>query len=183
MKLLTYEDYEVKIAPEALSLSVFRDIWERDKNKDKRMARMEISYIYLMEDPRSDYLAITDLKQRSSEIIKDEGLPKGWKPDEKIRAAQDFYKEKLPVQAKWLASEQVYINKLEELMLNINPGATNKEGRFINPLNQSTQLIETYNKAIKQYTETEKTIFADLQHEEKIRGTQEKGMFENLDDV
>ena len=180
MKLLIYENYEVTISPEAWSLSVFRALWDRDKTKDKSVAKLEMAYIYFMEDVCSDYQVYTDRNERSTNICKDEGFPKSWKPDKQVEAAIEFFRTKQPIQARWLESERIYINKLEKIMLDINPGATNNEGRFINPLNQSTQLIDTYNKAIKQYSDTEKAIFTEIHNEEKVRGSQEKADFENL---
>lgn len=183
MKVLTYENYEVTIAPEALQLTVFRDIWERDKSTDKRIARMELSYVFFMEDVRSDYLVITDLEQRSRDICKDMGFPAKWKADKKVKDAMEFYRGKQPIQAKWLESERLYIDKLEQTMRVLDPARIDEGGRLVNPLTQTTELVTKLNKAILDYTNTEKAVFSDMQKEEKIRGSQEKGMFENLDDV
>lgn len=183
MKVLTYENYEVTIAPEALQLTVFREIWERDKTKDKHIARMELSYIFFMEDVRSDYLVITDLNKRAENICKDMGFPAKWKADARVKDAMEFYRSKQPVQAKWLESERLYIDKLEQTMRILDPSRVDEGGRLVNPLNQTTELITRLNKAIIDYTNTEKAVFSDMQKEEKIRGSQEKGMFEDLDNV
>lgn len=183
MKVLTYENYEVTIAPEALQLTVFREIWERDKTKDKHIARMELSYIFFMEDVRSDYLVITDLKKRAENICKDMGFPPKWKADAKVKDAMEFYRSKQPVQAKWLESERLYIDKLEQTMRILDPSRVDEGGRLVNPLNQTTELITRLNKAIIDYTNTEKAVFSDMQKEEKIRGAEGKNIFENLDNV
>lgn len=183
MKVLTYENYEVTIAPEALQLSVFRTIWERDKSEDKHIARMELSYIFFMEDVRSDYLVITDIEQRSKDICKDMGFPAKWKADKKVKDAMKFYRSKLPIQAKWLESERLYIDKLEQTMRVLDPARVDNDGRLVNPLTQTTELVMKLNKAIIDYTNTEKAVFSDIQKDEKIRGSQEKGMYENLLEV
>lgn len=183
MKVLTYENYEVTIAPEALQLSVFRDIWERDKSEDKHIARMELSYIFFMEDVRSDYLVTIDQEQRSKDICKDMGFPAKWKADQKINEALEFYRSKQPIQAKWLESERLYIDKLEQTMRVLDPARIDEGGRLVNPLTQTTELVTKLNKAIIDYTNTEKAVFSEMQKEEKIRGSQEKAYFENLDNV
>jgi hypothetical protein len=180
MRVLTLDNYEVKIAPEALQLTMFRNIWERDKSKDKNMARMELAYVYFMEDVRSDYLEIADRDARSNAIQKEEGLPANWKPDKTVKEACEYYRSKQPEQTAWLESERVFIGKLQETMLNINPGAVDKEGKLINPLTQTAQLVTTFNKAIIDYTETQKKVFSDVTLNEKVRGSQDKADFEDL---
>lgn len=55
MRLLKFEGYKVTIAPEALALAPFKRLWNRDKTSNKNKAISEISFIYFMADPRSDY--------------------------------------------------------------------------------------------------------------------------------
>ena len=81
VRLFQYEGYKVSIAPEALMLQPFKKIWSRDKSKDKHKAMQELGYVYFMEDPRSDYQYLVDREMRSQEIIKGEGFPEGWHPD------------------------------------------------------------------------------------------------------
>jgi len=45
MKLFKYEGYEVKVAPEALTLKPFKKLWDRDKSKTKEKAFMELSFL------------------------------------------------------------------------------------------------------------------------------------------
>ena len=42
MKVFKYEGYEVRVAPEALTLKPFKKLWNRDKSKDKEKAMMEL---------------------------------------------------------------------------------------------------------------------------------------------
>ena len=68
MKLLRFEGYKVVIEPEILTLKPFKQIWTRDKSINKDRAISEISYIYFMADPRSDYQYITDENERKQAI-------------------------------------------------------------------------------------------------------------------
>ena len=91
MKLLKYEGFKVTISPEALALAPFKKIWNRDRSVNKDRAISEISYVYFISDPRSDYQYIVDEDERSKAIIEGEGLPSNWKPDKMIIEAIKFY--------------------------------------------------------------------------------------------
>ena len=78
MKLFKYDAYKITISEEALLLEPFKQIWNRDKSKDKTKALQELGYIYFMEDPRSDYQYLIDEQQRKESIKEGEGLPKKW---------------------------------------------------------------------------------------------------------
>ena len=46
MKLFKYEGFEVRVAPEALTLKPFKKIWDRDKGKSKERALSELAFLY-----------------------------------------------------------------------------------------------------------------------------------------
>ena len=46
IKLFRYEDYEVKIDPEAILLLPFKRIYDRDRSKNKATATLELGFIY-----------------------------------------------------------------------------------------------------------------------------------------
>ena len=74
MKLFKYDAYKITISEEALLLEPFKQIWNRDKSKDKTKALQELGYIYFMEDPRSDYQYLIDEQQRKESIKEGEGF-------------------------------------------------------------------------------------------------------------
>lgn len=55
MKLFKFEQYKVTISEEAFAMKPFKQIWNRDKSQSKDKAISELSYVYFMQDPRSDY--------------------------------------------------------------------------------------------------------------------------------
>ena len=54
IRLFKYEGYTISVEPEALLLSPFKAIWDRDTTQDKRVAMQELGFLYFMCDPRSD---------------------------------------------------------------------------------------------------------------------------------
>ena len=91
MKLFKYEGFEVRVAPEALTLKPFKKIWERDKSKNKEKAIEELSFLYFYCDPRSDYQYIIDSEDRLEAVKEGLGFPEDWKPDTVLKAAITFY--------------------------------------------------------------------------------------------
>lgn len=91
MKLFKYEGYEVRVAPEALTMKPFKKLWDRDKSKAKDRATQELAFLYFYCDPRSDYQYITDDEMRMDAVKKGIGFADGWKPDAMLNAAIAFY--------------------------------------------------------------------------------------------
>ena len=96
MRLLefTKETYEVTFSPELLTIEVFGKLVARDKTKGKEVALKEISFIYFFADIRSDYMYITNEKDRIAEIKNDLGLPTKWVVDKDLQSAIDLYKKR-----------------------------------------------------------------------------------------
>lgn len=73
MSLLTIDpvSYEVKIEAEAIQLAPFRALYKKDKTRDKRGFKNELSFIYFYSNAKSDYMYLTDLKERAGQIMRD----------------------------------------------------------------------------------------------------------------
>lgn len=94
MKLFNFKDLKVNIEPEALLLAPFATIWDRDKSEGKDVAMMEFSYVWFMQDLKSDFFSTTDKDERSTQVKKVLiNIPKGWKPDKKVKDAEEFYRK------------------------------------------------------------------------------------------
>jgi len=84
----------VDFSPQLLTIDIFKKIVNRDKSKDKDLAKKEISFVYFFSDIRSDYMYITNEFERKDEIVKDLNLPKSWRMDNLITEAVEFYKKR-----------------------------------------------------------------------------------------
>lgn len=116
MRLFKYEGYEVRVAPEALTLKPFKKIWERDKSKNKDRAIQELSFVYFYCDPRSDYQYIIDDEDRLEAVKNGEGFPKNWKPDEELNKAIDFYRTFDTSSAILLRAAQEGVDKVQKAL-------------------------------------------------------------------
>ena len=178
IKLFNLDNYEVTVEPEAIMLAPFKALWDRDKNKDKHIAKQELAYVFFMGDPRSDYQYIVDEEVRSSEIIKGLGMPTNWKVDKHVQRALKFYKGFKPISAGFLEDTRYFIDSFRK---ELRKRSEILEDMEIKDLKDITDLMQKIPKIIKELDEAEKALTRDIQAEAKARGSQQKGMFEDDD--
>lgn len=180
MKLFRYEGYKVVISEEAFGLKVFRQIWNRDRSVNKDKAIMELSYVYFMVDPRSDYQYIVDEDERSKAIIEGEGLPENWKPDKVVIEAMQFYSSIKSTSALLLEDTRVAIDKVRQFLKTVDLEALDEKGKPIYTINSITSTIKMIPQLIKDLDNAEKAIKADMQNTiGKVRGQKEKSLLED----
>ncbi len=177
MKLFRYEQYKVTISEEAFAMKPFKQIWNRDKSQSKDRAIAELSYIYFMQDPRSDYQYLVDEDERAKAIIEGEGLPPDWKPDKWVKEALKFYNQFKSTSALLLEDTRFMIDqyrkKLRNMALNGFEGLTVKELKDINAL------IKNIPGLVKDLDEAEKALSSEMRNQGKMRGQGEKTIFED----
>ena len=178
IKLFKYEGYKLNISEEALLLKPFKEIWQRDKSKSKDKAFQELGYIYFMSDPRSDYQYLVDEEERSKAIKEGEGIPSSWKPDKVVLDAITFYKSFKPTSALLLEDTRFAVDKLRKLLREILTKVDDK-GKPIYTLNTITATIKQIPSLVKDLDEAEKALSKELIESGKVRGSQEKSMYED----
>lgn len=180
MKLFKYEGYKITISEEALLLKPFKEIWQRDKSKNKDRALQELGYIYFMSDPRSDYQYLVDEEERSKSIKEGEGIPNSWNPDKVVLDAITFYKSFKPTSALLLEDTRFAVDKLRKLLREIDLTQTDDKGKPIYTLNTITATIKQIPSLVKDLDEAEKTLSKEIMESSKVRGSQEKSMYEDF---
>jgi hypothetical protein len=180
MKLFKYEAYKVTISEEAFALKPFKAIWNRDRSTSKDKAILELGFIYFMVDPRSDYQYIDDIEQRKKAIKEGEGLPEAWEPDKLVVEAMEFYSKFKPISSLLLEDTRFAINKLRALLREIDLDARDDKGKPIYTLNTITSTIKQIPSLVKDLDEAEKAIAKEISQSNKVRGAQEKSMYEDI---
>ena len=179
IKLFKYEGYKVVISEEALVLKPFKKIWDRDKSKDKNKALQELGFIYFFCDPRSDYQYIVDDTERAEAIIEGEGLSKKWVPDKTVKEAMEFYNSFKPTSALLLEDTKFAVEKLRNLLRDIDLTETDDKGKPIYTLNTITSTIKQIPGLVKDLDEAERTLNKEVINNSKMRGQGEKTIFED----
>lgn len=179
MKLLKYEGFKVTIAPEALALAPFKKLWNRDRSVNKDRAISEISYVYFMVDPRSDYQYLVDEDERSKAIIEGEGLPNGWKPDKLVIEAITFYKSLRSTSALLLEDTRAVIDNVRKTLREFSFDDMEDKDR-VNAIKSVASTIATIPKLIKDLDEAERAVTSEMQNTSgKVRGQKEKSLLED----
>lgn len=180
MRLLTYEGYNLTIDPMLLTLKPFKALWVRDKTDKKERAISEIAYIYFMEDPRSDYQYIVDREERERQIREGEGIKPSWKPDSTVQEAMKLYSSFKTPAALLLEDTRVAVDKLRQLLRNINLEEVDDKGKPIYTLNIVTSTIKQIPALVKDLDEAERALAKEIAQSDKVRGAQEKSIYEDM---
>ncbi len=180
MRLLTYEGYNLTIDPMLLTLKPFKAIWGRDKTEKKDRAIQEIAYVYFMEDPRSDYQYIVDREEREVQIREGEGIKPSWRPDGTVKEAQKLYASFKTPSALLLEDTRVAVDKLRQLLRDIDLNAVDDKGKPIYTLNTVTSTIKQIPALIRDLDEAERALAKELAQNDKVRGAQEKSIYEDM---
>jgi hypothetical protein len=176
MKLFRYENYEVRVAPEALMLKPFKKLWTRDKGKTKDKGLQELSFLYFYCDPRSDYQYITDDDNRMEAVKKGLGYPDDWKPDALIKEAIIFYRTFDSSSAILLRAAMEGVEKVQKLLKDLEPDDTKSLKEYLTTLKMVPEVASMIQEAEQKLKEENE--FGEA------AGAIEKGMFEDgLDEV
>lgn len=177
MRLLTYEGYNITIDPMLLTLKPFKAIWVRDKTDKKDRAIQEISYVYFMEDPRSDYQFIIDRDERDKKIREDSGIKTSWNPDGTVKEAMKLYSSFKTTSALLLEDTRAmvdgYRNKLRELTANMSD-------LEVKEIKDIGTIIKQIPALVKDLDEAERTLAKEIAQSDKVRGTAEKSIYEDM---
>lgn len=92
MRLIKVEDYQIKIADEALLVKQFRRLWNMDRTLNKEQFYKQMSMLFFSFNPASNYLYITDEKERMNEVMAQEGIT-DFKMTPEFKNAVEIYKK------------------------------------------------------------------------------------------
>lgn len=179
MKLFKYIDYKVEISPEALTLSPFRKIWQRDKSENKKRALSELGLIYFYCDPRSDYQYLVDKKARLEAIKVSESFAANWKPDKVVKEAIELYMSFVPTSALLLQSARIATNNLRNYITNLDLNATDEHKKPLYSLNSFVSALKQMPALVESISQAEKTVNSDMKDNSRMRGQGEKTILED----
>lgn len=177
MQLFKYEDFNVTIEPEALTLKPFKDVVK--SNKDRDMAINELAFIYFYSDSRSDYQYIKDKEARKEAIKEGLGLPKKWDISKTLQVAINFYESFKSESALLLEDMNMVIEKLRESLKDIDFKLLDDKGRPIYTLKDVTSTIKQIPELVSELKKIETVINSELVSSTKMRGNQEKTILDD----
>lgn len=180
MNLFEIVNNVVTFSPQALLIAPFKTIWDADKKKDKRIANLELAFIYYMADERSDYMHILDTDERIDNIKTDLDLPEKWNGQRKDLVRAIHYYEKLSetTSTKLLQSTRLVIQKISEFLDNINMNERDERSKKpIHDIAKITGAVEKIPKLVKAMNEIEKEVIKEKELKAQS-GNRTNSMFE-----
>ena len=182
MKLIEFDGLEFKLADEALLVRPIRELFQKDKSKKKEEFWKQISYLWFMCDPRSNYQYLVDEELRAKEVKIQEGLGEDWEPSELLKEAMDIYrKQTITTASLLLEGMRKGIENVRRFLAEVDLFAVDEKTQ--KPLYQ----VSTITSALKQVPElakalsdAEKSLAKDFATEDSARGNAQKAVGEDI---
>jgi len=182
MNGFTLRDGILTVDDNLWGLEKFKKILKRDKSRNKDLALKEMLFVYYYTDIKSDYLIISDLKERCNELKHDIDLPENWKLDDVIQEAIDFYERKsLTVIGKLYKDALTSIHEMSEYLKGTGTllRERSNNGGTVTTLPMITAAQEKLPKIMQNLKAAEKEVLKErVELEGKMKGKQAMGLFE-----
>jgi hypothetical protein len=176
MRLIKYEDYQIKLADEAFLIRPIRRLWHQDRSERKEQFWRQISYLYFTVSPASSYSYILDPEERAKAVIEQEGLPEDFKPSEQLLEAMKIYRQLTitPTQ-KLLESSLKAADTVSKFLSDPTIlEKTDDKGRPLYQISSVTAALKNVEGIVNSLQTLQKKVEQELEEESgKARGTQE----------
>ena len=172
MKLIEIENYDLKIAPEALLVKPIRKLWNQDRTKQKEAFYKQMSVLYFVYSPSSNYSYIIDEKERLKEVLEQEGIS-DFRPTSEFKEAVEIYKKLTrTASSELLADVKLTIDKVREVLKSIDFSSLEEKDK-VSALNTITTVVAKIPKLVKDLSDAEKAVAKEMEDNTKARGSQE----------
>lgn len=181
MRLLEFENYEVKLTPEALLIRPIRRLYNADRSKQKERFMQQMSYLFFMVDPRSTYAYIIEPEERAKQIRLQEGLPDDFKPSSDLEEAMRIYEQHTITSSKrLLESTRVAVDALSDELKKTKERLQERtdKGAAVYKTNDIIASLERVMKLVPQLQDLERKVDAEIRENTRARGM-ENSLFED----
>ena len=175
MKLLSFENYELQVAPEALLIRPIRRLYNQDRSERKEKFFQQLSYLWFMVSPQSSYSYILDYEERSKAIIEQEGLPEDFRPSEMLAEAMKIYKQLTVTPSQKLLNSSLKAADTVSKFLE-DPEILKKtdgNGRPMYKVGDVTKALKDVEGIVSSLQSLQKKVDSEISESGKARGTQE----------
>lgn len=180
MHIIEYNNYTIEPTQEALLIKPIRDLYNKDKSKNKEKFLQQMSVLYFYADPRSTYNYIVDDEERLKAIIEQEGLPEDFKITEDLdKALQEYKKHTITTSYLLLQDTKIAVDKVRQFLREVNLNETDDKGKPLYTINSITQAIKQIPQLSKDLLEAEKIVSKEIEEQGRARGGNNKTLFED----
>ncbi len=172
MKLISVENYELKIADEALLVKQFRRLWNMDRSASKEQFYKQMSLLFFCYSPSSNYAYIMDENERMKEVMEQEGISE-IKNNAEFKAAVEVYKKLVKTASSELLEDtRLIIDKMRQALKSIDFDSL-EDKDAVNAVKTVATVVGMIPKLVKDLTEAEKAVAKEAEESSKARGSQE----------
>lgn len=167
---------------ETLLIPPFKDIWERDKSKNKENALEEFCYIeFISSVKKSNPYRQYEEEKKEIEIRKDVITQKDWEPDELVKQGIDKLSEfqmKASTTYTYYQAAKVAAGKMKDFFLNVDLNERNE--KTFNPIYKPTDITKALNdteKVLTNLKSLERKVEEEIYEETKTKAGKEISFF------
>lgn len=178
MKLIRFENYEIKIADEALLVRPFRRLYNMDRSKGKEAFIKQMSVLFFVYSPTSNYSYIVDERERLKEVLEQEAITDFKQTPEFKEAVATYRKLSVTASSALLADTKIAVDKVREVLKDVDFSELEEKDK-VNALKTVTSVVAMIPKLVKDLAEAEKAVNKELEEQGNARGSQELTIFDN----
>ena len=155
-----------------MSIDAFSNLWNRDTSEDKSIARSELSLLFFMYNPTSEYQYETNTEKRLSLIKSHMGIPNDWVPDEEFNEAVEVYRYfTYTTSASILEGNRIAVNSIREVLETPIDQLDLSAGEKLVYVEKLAKTVNIVNKLAEDIAKAEKAISRDVEeHSKRMRG-------------
>ena len=172
MKLISVDNFEIKIADEALLVKPFRKLWNQDRSLKKEQFLKQMSILYFCYSPASNYSYIMDENDRMKEVLAQEGIT-DFKPSADFKEAVEIYKKlNKTASSELLLDTRLVIDRMRQALTSINFSTLDAKDTP-NAIKTVASVVSMIPKIVKDLADAEKAVAKEQEEQGKTRGSQE----------
>ena len=172
MKLILVLNYELKVADEALLVRPIRKLWNMDRSKGKETFYKQMSILYFVYDPSSNYAYISNEKDRLKEVLEQENITDFHNTAEFKEAVEAYKKLVRTPSSELLNDVRLTVDKMRQALTSIDFDDLEEKDK-VSAINTVTAVISKIPKLVKDLSEAEKAVTKELEEQGNARGSQE----------
>lgn len=172
MKLIQVVNYELKVADEALLVRPIRKLWNMDRSKGKETFYKQMSILYFVYDPSSNYAYISNEKDRLKEVLEQENITDFHNTAEFKEAVEAYKKLVRTPSSELLNDVRLTVDKMRQALTSIDFDDLEEKDK-VSAINTVTAVISKIPKLVKDLSEAEKAVTKELEEQGSARGSQE----------
>lgn len=177
MRLIKTENYELKVADEALLVRPIRKLWKQDRSKEKETFYKQMSVLYFTYDPTSNYSYIPLEEDRLKEVLIQEGISDFHNTADFKEAVEAYRKLVKTPSSELLNDVRLTVDRLRQALKSIDFDALEEKDK-VSAINTVSTVISKIPKLVKDLSEAEKAVSKELEEKGNARGAQELTIFD-----